>query len=111
MRPESWTAEWFAALVRNAHDDADELRHIEKFLDGAEKLTAEDRQRLRAEIDAYLVTAKPSPPDSPKAKFRHPNLLLDTTADEDPRTFVIFFGPKRGEGGCDGGGGVPAGES
>jgi hypothetical protein len=95
LRPDFWSAEWFAALIENAREDADELRHIETFLDRAQMLTDEGRRRLRAAIEEHLITAKPSPPDSPYAKFRLSNVLHDTTAYDDPRTTVIFLGPKR----------------
>jgi hypothetical protein len=98
LRLDSWSAEWFAALIENAREDADELRHIETFLDGAQKLTDDDRRRLRAAIEEHLTTAKPSPPDSPNRKFRLSHILHDTTAYDEPRTMVVFLGPKGAEG-------------
>jgi hypothetical protein len=97
VRPESWTAEWFAALIENARKDADELRHIETFFDTAEKLTDGDRRRLRKTIEQHLSTARPSSPNSRNAKFRLPRMLHDTTAYDDPTTTVIFLGPKAAE--------------
>jgi hypothetical protein len=97
VRPEPWTAEWFAALIENAREDADELRHIETFLDTAEKLIDDDRRRLRKTIDQHLSTAEPSPRNSRNAKFRWPHMLHDTTAYDDPTTTVIFLGPKAAE--------------
>jgi hypothetical protein len=89
LRPEPWSAEWFAVLIEKAREDRDELEHIETFLDRAEKLAGEDRRRLRAAIEHHLSTAVPSlKPGFP----RLPNILHNTAAYDDPRTTVIFLG-------------------
>jgi hypothetical protein len=89
LRPDSWSADWFAVLIEKAREDRDELEHIETFLDRAEKLTDEDRRRLRRTIELHSPAAQPSL----KPRFpRHSHILHNTAAYDDPRTIAIFLG-------------------
>jgi hypothetical protein len=88
LRPEPWTAKWFAALIHKARDNADELRHIDTFVArDRPELRRWSRWRLRRRIRRHLRTAKPEDPP----QKRYANILFTTGAFKEPKTTVIFF--------------------
>lgn len=96
LKYEDWSADWFAALIRNARDNADELRRIDRHLKRTERVSRWPKWRLRLRITRHLLTAGPEPPpiDETERRLRESDWFLhDTTGydDPDPETIVTFI--------------------
>jgi hypothetical protein len=91
-------AEWYAALISNASDNADELARIRAVITADDELPGDDAQKLLQRVDALLPNAsqEPAPATELHATARRLGWIKDTTIDRPPQTYVTFFKRKPG---------------